>query len=73
MEEGASARECVTEPFEFSLYEFISYFSVGELQWCVVSESDFRLVQPVVGFYFVAKDFLGLALDQLNIIQLWLA
>jgi hypothetical protein len=63
LEEGASAVESVTESFEFSFYEFVSRFSVGEFQWCATSESGFRLGQPCVGFFFVAKDPLGFVLD----------
>jgi len=72
LEEGlASAGEPVTEPFEFSLYEFVSRFSVSELQWSAASESGFRLVQPGIGFVFVAKYLLGLASDQLEVIHFW--
>ena len=47
LEEGlALAGESATEPFEFSLYEFVSRFSVSELQWSAASESGFRLGQP---------------------------
>lgn len=70
LEEGlALADESVTESFEFSLYQFVSRFSVSELQWRATSKSGFRLGQPYVGFRFVAKDLLGLALNQLNIIH----
>jgi hypothetical protein len=69
MRELASAGEPVTEPFEFSLYEFVSRFSVSELQWSAASESGFWLVQPGIGFHFVAKNKLGLMLKQLNIIH----
>jgi hypothetical protein len=59
----------VTESFEFSLYEFVSCFSVSELQWCATTEGDFWLGQPDIGFRFVAKNQFGLMLNQLNIIH----
>jgi len=68
---GALASESVTEFFKLSLHQFISYFSVSELQWYGTTESDFRLTQPHICFCFVAKDLLGSALDQLNIIHAW--
>ena len=61
--------EPVADSLKFRFYEFISRFSVGEFQWCATSESGFRLGQPDVGFGFVAKDLLGLALDKLNVIH----
>ncbi len=68
LEEGelALAGESVTEFFKLSLYEFVSLFSVNELQWCASTEGVFRLAQPSVGLGFVAKDLLGLVLNQLN-------
>ena len=63
------AGESVTEFFKLSLYEFVSLFSVSELQWCATTEGVFRLGQPTVGFCFVAKYKLGLMLDQLNVIH----
>lgn len=63
------AGKSVTEFFKFSLYEFVSCFSVSELQWCATSETGFRLVQPTVGFLFVAKNKLGLVLNQLDVIH----
>jgi hypothetical protein len=60
LEEGlALAGEPVTELFEFSLHEFVSRFSESELQWGDSTESSFRLVQPGIGFVFVAKDLLS--------------
>lgn len=58
----------MAEFFEFSLHEFVSRFSESELQWGDSTESSFRLVQPCVGFGFVAKDEFGLVLNQLNVI-----
>lgn len=65
--------EPVTESFELCLHEFVSRFSVSELQWSATSESALRLVQPRVGFCFVAKGLFGLKLKQLNIIHLRLS
>lgn len=65
--------EPVTEPFEFSLHEFVSRFSVSELQWCAATEGVFWLGQPRVDFCFAAKNLFGLALDQLNVIHFWLS
>jgi hypothetical protein len=60
------AGESVTEIFKLSFYEFVSLFSVSELQWCASTEGIFRLVQPSVGLGFVAKDLLGVTLNQLD-------
>lgn len=65
-----SASESVTEFFKLSLYEFVARFSESDLQWCATTEGDFWLGQPDVGFFFVAKDLFGLALDQLNVIHI---
>jgi hypothetical protein len=65
--------EPVTEPFEFSLHEFVSRFTVNQLQWCASAEGVFWFVKPGIGFRFVAKDLLGLAFDQLNMIHFWLS
>lgn len=51
--------EPVAESLKFRFYEFISRFSASQLQWCSTTEVDFRLGQPGVGFFFVAKDLLG--------------
>lgn len=70
LEEGvASAGVSVAELFEFCLHEFVSLFSMSELQWCTSTEGVFRLGQPTVGFCFVAKYKLGLALDQLSVLH----
>jgi hypothetical protein len=60
-EELALAGVSVAKFFEFSLHEFVSRFSESEFQWGEPTESSFRLVQPGVGFVFVAKYLLGLA------------
>ena len=68
LEEGLTlASEPVTEFFKFSFHEFVSRFSESELQSSDSTESSFRLVQPGIGFVFVAKYLLGLVLHQLNI------
>lgn len=65
--------EPVADSVKFRFYEFVSRFSVSELQWCGSAEGVFRLGQPCVGFHFVAKDVFGLKLKQLNIIHLRLS
>lgn len=67
----ASAGKPMTESFKFSFYEFVSRFSVSELHWCAPTEGVFRLFQPGGRGGFVAKDMLGLALNQHNIIHYW--
>lgn len=71
LEEGelALAGESVTEFFEFCLHEFVSLFSASELQGCASAEGVFWLGQPSVGLGFIAKDTLGLMLNQLNVIH----
>lgn len=59
----------MTESFKLSFYQLVSLFSVSELHWCAPTEGVFRLLQPGGGGGFVAKNKLGLMLNQLNVIH----
>ncbi|NMN74689.1 hypothetical protein AF70_00002050 [Pseudomonas sp. KD5] len=65
LEEGvASAGVSVAEFFKLSLYEFVSCFTVSRLQPRAFNSPRHRLGEPEIGLRFVAKNNLGMALDQ---------
>ncbi len=59
----------MTEPIEFCFHNFISHLTVSQLQPRAITCLCCRLAQPMIGFLFVAKYLLGLALNQLNILH----
>ncbi len=56
----------MTEPIEFCFHDFISHLTESQLQPRAITCLCCRLAQPMIGFFFVAKDLLGLVLNQFN-------
>jgi hypothetical protein len=52
----------MAEPIEFCLHEFVSHSTVSYVQPRAITGFYCRLAQPMIGFHFVAKNQLGLAL-----------
>ncbi|MFJ5282848.1 hypothetical protein ACIP66_03195 [Pseudomonas sp. NPDC088429] len=59
----------MAKPIEVCFYDFISLLTVSHLQPRTITGFYCRLIQPMIGFGFVAKNLLSLALNQLNIIH----
>lgn len=59
----------MAEPIEFCLHELIPHSTVSHLQPRAITGFYCPLTEPMIGFSFVAKYQLCLALNQLNIID----
>ncbi|PWK45904.1 hypothetical protein C7534_101505 [Pseudomonas sp. OV226] len=59
----------MTEPIEFCFHNSISQLTVSQLQPRAFTCLCCRLAQPMIGFFFVAKDKLGLVLNLLDVVH----
>ena len=61
----------MVESIKLCFPDFISHLTVSQLQPRAITCLCCRLAKPMIGFFFVAKDKLGLVLDLLDVVHFY--